>query len=117
MARPTVVAPPAERAFARVDLGAVERNCVQLKRHLGEAAGLMTHFATADDPDPAYLGEQLARFADVATEAKRALPGIVVHAANSAAALGERRSHFDMARCGIAIYGLDPFQQDPRDRG
>ena len=41
----------------------------------------------------------------------------MVHAANSAAALSERRSHFDMARCGIAVYGLDPFQRDPRDRG
>ena len=23
------------------------------------------------------------------------------------------RSHFDMARCGVALYGLDPFQIDP----
>ena len=28
-----------------------------------------------------------------------------------------RRSHFDMARCGIAVYGLDPFQRDPAERG
>jgi alanine racemase len=48
-------------------------------------------------------------------EAKRALPALVVHAANSAAVLAEPATHFDMARCGVAIYGLDPFQQDPRD--
>ena len=22
-----------------------------------------------------------------------------------------------MARCGVAIYGLDPFQRDPREHG
>jgi alanine racemase len=82
-----------------------------------EAIGLMTHFATADDPDPAYLEEQLARFVPVADEAKRALPAIVVHAANSAAVLGEPATGFDMARCGVALYGLDPFQHDPRDHG
>jgi alanine racemase len=36
-----------------------------------------------------------------------------VHAANSAATLREPASHFDMVRCGIAIYGLDPFHADP----
>jgi len=82
-----------------------------------QATGLMTHFATADDPDPSYLREQLARFAPVAEQAKRALPRLVVHAANSAAVLAEPATHFDMARCGIAIYGLDPFQADPRDQG
>jgi alanine racemase len=40
-----------------------------------------------------------------------------VHAANSAAVLRDPASHFDMARCGIAIYGLDPFQQDPAAQG
>ena len=41
-------------------------------------------------------------------------PGLVVHAANSAATLREPASHFDLVRCGIAIYGCDPMNQDPR---
>jgi alanine racemase len=82
-----------------------------------EPAGLMTHLATADEPDPSFLDEQLARFAPVAEEARRASPGIVVHAANSAAVLREPKSHFDMARCGIAIYGLSPFHRDPAEHG
>jgi alanine racemase len=82
-----------------------------------EAVGLMTHFATADAPDPTYLDEQLVRFAQVAERARAALPALVVHAANSAAVLAEPASHFNMARCGVAIYGLDPFQSDPRDHG
>jgi len=36
-----------------------------------------------------------------------------VHAANSAAVLRDPASHFDMVRCGLAIYGLDPLQADP----
>ena len=44
-------------------------------------------------------------------------PGVTVHAANSAAVFRSARSHFDMARCGVAIYGLDPFQVDPAARG
>jgi alanine racemase len=79
-----------------------------------ELAGAMTHFATADDPDDGgFLGTQLERFAEWAGALKRDHPGIVLHAANSAATLREARSHFDLVRCGIAIYGMDPFHQDP----
>jgi alanine racemase len=82
-----------------------------------ESVGLWTHFATADELDSDFFGEQLKRFAEVATTARGEHPGIVVHAANSAAVFRDRRSHFDMARCGVAVYGLDPFQGDPGDRG
>jgi alanine racemase len=82
-----------------------------------EAVGLMTHFATADDPDPSYLEEQLARFIPIAEQAKHELPAIVVHAANSAAVLAAPATHLDMGRCGVAVYGLDPFQRDPREHG
>src|ERR671935_111981 len=37
------------------------------------------------------------------------------HAANSAAVLRLPESHFDAARCGIAIYGLSPFNTDPTE--
>ena len=42
---------------------------------------------------------------------------MIVHAANSAAALRDSGSHFDMVRCGIAIYGMDPFGADPLEVG
>ena len=79
------------------------------------ATGFMTHFATADEPDPAFFDTQLGRFVAAVAEARRLVPGLVVHAANSAAALREPAAHFDMARCGIAIYGLCPFQRDPAE--
>jgi alanine racemase len=82
-----------------------------------DLAGLWTHFATADEADSAFFGEQLERFTTVAEALKAEFPGITVHAANSAAVFRERRAHFDMARCGVAVYGLDPFQGDPAERG
>jgi alanine racemase len=84
-----------------------------------ELAGVWTHFATADEPDDdeGYFFEQLARFEPVAEAVHAEHPGITVHAANSAAVFRSARSHFDMARCGVAIYGLDPFQLDPAERG
>ena len=80
-------------------------------------AGLWTHFATADEPDSDYFDEQLARFAPLAQRVKGEHPEIVVHAANSAALFRDSAAHFDMARCGIAVYGLDPFHEDPAKRG
>jgi alanine racemase len=82
-----------------------------------ELAGVWTHFATADEPGDAYLGEQLAAFAPVADAVREIAPGCTVHAANSAATLRDPASHFDMVRCGIAIYGLDPFHRDPAEHG
>src|SRR5262245_27270678 len=80
-------------------------------------AGVWTHFATADEPDDEFLGEQLAAFRPVAEAVREIAPACVVHAANSAATIREPESHFDMVRCGIAIYGLDPFQRDPAEWG
>jgi alanine racemase len=82
-----------------------------------ELAGVWTHFATADELDSEFFDEQLDRFEEVASAVKAEHPQALVHAANSAAVLRDRRSHFEMARCGIAIYGLDPFQRDPAEQG
>jgi alanine racemase len=81
-----------------------------------ELAGAMTHFATADEND-AFVREQLERFGPFAAEMRTLQPGIVVHAANSAATLCVAESHLDMVRCGIAIYGCDPLHEDPSLRG
>jgi alanine racemase len=79
-------------------------------------AGAMTHFATAED-DPGFVAHQLELFAPFVAEVRRIEPGIVVHAANSAATLRHPESHFDLVRCGIAIYGCDPMHVDPELRG
>jgi alanine racemase len=80
-------------------------------------AGVWTHFATADEPGSDFFDEQLGRFESVATAVKAEFPAAIAHAANSAAVFRDTRSHFDMARCGVAVYGLDPFQGDPAECG
>ncbi len=80
-------------------------------------AGLMTHFATADEQGDEHFPAQLLGFTEFAAQMRSQHPGLRVHAANSAAVYREPASHFDMARCGIALYGLDPFQEDPAARG
>lgn len=82
-----------------------------------ELAGLWTHFATADEVDDGYLQEQLACFLELAAPLRERHPGLRLHAANSAATLREPAAHLDMVRCGIAIYGLDPFGLDAAAQG
>jgi alanine racemase len=82
-----------------------------------EVAGVWTHFATADEPEDPFIGEQLAAFTPVADAVREIAPGCLVHAANSAATLRDPATHLDLVRCGIAIYGLDPFHRDPGEHG
>jgi len=81
-----------------------------------ELAGAMTHFATADDEHDQFFARQLETFSGWAEQLKASYPEIVVHAANSAATLREPGSHFDMVRCGIGVYGMDPSGRDPLAR-
>ncbi|MEI7624623.1 MAG: alanine racemase [Actinomycetota bacterium] len=78
-----------------------------------ELVAVMTHFATADDLEDPFFSEQLTRFTRLAKELKASYPEIFLHAANSAATLRQPDSHFDMVRCGIALYGMDPYGKDP----
>jgi alanine racemase len=80
-------------------------------------AGVMTHFATADElKDDGFFARQLADFTRWARTVKDEHPEVIVHAANSAATMREGEAQFDMVRCGIAIYGMDPFGRDPASR-
>jgi alanine racemase len=76
-------------------------------------AGVMTHFATADERGDDHFPDQLRRFTEFVAAVRDRHPGVTVHAANSAGTLRDRAAHFDMVRCGIGIYGLDPFGEDP----
>jgi alanine racemase len=80
-------------------------------------AGLMTHFATADErDDDGFFEQQLRAFTSWAAPLKGEQPQLILHAANSAAVLRRPEAHFDMVRCGISIYGMDPFGVDARAR-
>ena len=72
----------------------------------------MTHLASADcDPE-------FTRAPDRALPRRhRGYAHLTRHAANSAGALRFPGARFDAARCGIALYGLSPFGEDPADDG
>jgi alanine racemase len=96
---------------ARAVVGAVEAS------ERLELVGAMTHFATADEPGDEHFQHQLDRFTPFADELRKGRKDLVAHAANSAATYRDKAAHFDMVRCGIAVYGLDPFHEDPAERG
>ena len=96
----------------KLDTGMGRWGLSELTRPAGHVVGLMSHLATADC-DVAFAEAQLARF----REAAAALPGVTRHIANSAAALRLPSARFDAARCGIALYGLSPFGEDPARDG
>jgi alanine racemase len=114
------VAEAAPRVHVKLDtgmgrLGTRDRELALRLAAGPSTVGLMTHFATADELDDDLFPAQLERFGRFVGEVGR--DDVIVHAANSAAALREPAAHFDMVRCGVAIYGLDPFQADPGAHG
>jgi alanine racemase len=114
------IADAAPRVHVKLDtgmgrLGTRDRELALRLAARPNAVGVMTHFATADELDDDLFPVQLEAFRGFVAEVGR--DDLVVHAANSAAALREPASHLDMVRCGVAIYGLDPFQADPGPHG
>ena len=77
--------------------------------------GAMTHLATADC-DPAFMAAQLQSFTPFVERVRARWPRALVHAANSAAVLTAPASHFDLVRCGIAVYGCDPMGGHPEEQ-
>lgn len=79
--------------------------------------GIFTHFATADSTDKSYAEHQLDLFIDYLNHLRKSgLEPSVRHAANSAALMDMPQSHLDMVRPGIAIYGLNPFNEGSNRR-
>jgi alanine racemase len=104
--------PDGIRVHLKLETGMGRYGLSELPAPPVEVVGLMTHLATADT-DLDFARQQLARFETATAE----FAHLTRHAANSAAVLRLPESHYDAARCGIAIYGLSPFESDPADDG
>jgi alanine racemase len=104
--------PEGVRVHVKLDTGMGRWGLSELPALGPGVVGLMTHLATADS-DLAFAEQQVERFR-AATEPYREL---MRHVANSAAALRLPSARFDAARCGIALYGLSPFGEDPAEDG
>jgi alanine racemase len=72
-----------------------------------ELEGLMTHFACAESESA--VAEQLELFEQARGVLQRhGVRPRFRHAANTAALLGQPRSHFDIVRPGIGVFGIAP---------
>ncbi len=95
-------------------VGADARVALEVARAVDRSHGLRlsavwTHLAVADEQDHAYNGRQLARFASaVQTIRDDGIDPAMLHAANTAAAIGLQDSRFDLVRCGIGVMGIAP---------
>jgi len=96
----------------KLDTGMHRWGLSELPDPPANVVGLMSHLATADS-DPAFAQEQIERFRAAAEPYSH----LIRHVANSAAALRLPESRFDAARCGIALYGISPFNTDPAEDG
>lgn len=97
-------------------LGATAPEGVELARLIGATdevrlEALWTHFAEADEEVSRRTAAQLAAFQEaVAAIESAGLRGsdVILHAANSAAALLHPETRLDLVRCGLPVYGYAP---------
>ena len=74
--------------------------------------GMFTHYSKADEQDKTYTQKQFEKFNRVLMYAREQKWDIdLIHAANSAASMETPEWSGDMARLGIAIYGLYPSNE------
>jgi alanine racemase len=108
----------AVRVHVKVDTGMHRMGCdpaaiVSIARRVVERGvelhGVWSHLANADDPKSEVTAAQLARF-EAALDELRATgcTWTSTHLANSAGAIAHPATRFDLVRCGIAIYGVEP---------
>jgi len=96
----------------KLDTGMGRWGFSELPEPPANVVGLMSHLATADC-DLGFAEQQIERFR-VATEPYSHLTR---HIASSSAALRIADARFDAGRCGIALYGISPFNTDPAEDG
>ncbi len=78
-----------------------------------ELIGVAMHFANIEDTtNHDFAKKQLAEFNSIQSEFQEAgFKDLKFHAANSAATLLFPETHFDIARIGIAVYGMWPSEE------
>jgi alanine racemase len=85
-----------------------------------EVVGIWSHLAYADNPGHPTIDAQRQTFEEALELASRAgVQPPLRHLANSAATLRLPRTHYDLVRPGVAVYGLSPGPEvgDARDLG
>jgi len=104
--------PEGVRVHLKIDTGMGRWGLAELPAPGREVVGLMSHLASAES-DPAFTQLQVERF----KEATADHGSLTRHIANSAATLRYAEARFDAVRCGIALYGISPFDAGPEAEG
>jgi alanine racemase len=74
-----------------------------------DVVSVWSHFASADEPGAASVGEQQAAYEAACVQAYDAgLTPTIRHLSNSAGALLLPQARYDLVRIGIAAYGIEP---------
>jgi alanine racemase len=104
--------PEGVRTHLKVDTGMGRWGLSEIPAPGRDVVGLMSHLASAES-DPAFTQLQVERF----KEATAGHGSLTRHIANSAATLRYAEARFDAVRCGIALYGISPFDGGPEAEG
>ena len=82
-----------------------------------EIEGAFTHFSSAGDKDSSYTELQISRLEKIFSELdKTGIQIKIKHAASSTAAIMYPKTHLDMIRCGISLYGYYPSSNVEKSR-
>ncbi|MBN1289050.1 MAG: alanine racemase [Actinobacteria bacterium] len=102
-----------------VDPADFQSFCIYLKDLPAlDVAGIYTHLAVASEPADPFTELQLGEFDRVSKKAEEIFGRrLVKHAANSSGILAFPKSHYDLVRAGIAMYGLFPSSKLSRFTG
>ena len=96
----------------KLDTGMGRWGLSELPSPTRDVVGIMSHLASAES-DLEFTRLQIERF----RAATDALAPLTRHVANSAATLRTPEARFDAVRCGIALYGISPFDDDDDANG
>ncbi len=91
--------------FSRDQLGHAYQTIVDCG---AQKPGIMSHFATADEPNHPKNRIQLGWFHEIVRQYKTTFS-----MANSAALANWKDCRFDMVRAGLLLYGVSPFTETP----
>lgn len=102
-----------DTGMGRVGVIAKDNAYIMLQKIAGmqdiKMVGMYTHFAVADT-NLSYTQNQLDIFNEVIKYAKQLGLKFLAHAANTAGLISNKKTHLDMVRPGIGLYGLSPFE-------
>ena len=82
-----------------------------------EVTGMFTHFAKADESDKTFAKNQLKKYLEFSGMLeKRGITVACRHVCNSAGIIDIPEGNLDMARLGIAMYGMYPTDEVTKER-